>query len=443
MPGFALTDPDGFELTDAQGRALEVECGSVEGCCGACTRVYRFLACCSTAPVLEVLVCADAKCGETPIAEIFRIVVGTMCYSRGENSASEPVTAGMTLTDGADIDACDHGGCTSPECVDYCGNRFIPGTPCNSAYGGPPAYVPAIAGIICGTLGIGNPRVCFKFDPANTVPESQVPPGAIIMDPEGLKPENNPARDCCFCEPGCIGTIQTVTECSGSGSVEVERRCCCTPRRDVTITISSVTEYNPAISFVLKREITGTILRQYDDAGTLINQVPATPVYRVKETNVDGSVTEFDQSWSVPEFTTICLPLPPEPYPGPYKPFDWVTECGYLSDGSDGNTGRALTNVVRLCGRGAQDGSWSLKRNAGIAGDPLSGQTLFQGTFTASATITFFGPCAGGCGEAQGRSAVIAARGTAGQWSNGQIANGKGPNGGGCAGCGGDKLVEI
>lgn len=372
-------------------------------CCGACSRVYVFNACCSG--ISPVYVCSDATCQGTPIAQVFRIIVGTMCYSRAPDSQTIATSPTMQLTDGADIDACDHGGCTSPECVDYCGIRFIPGEICpGQTYSGPPVFVYVGPGQSCGVLNISG--VCFKFDPSNTIPQSQVPQGATLIGSAALEGTQNPR--CCACVPACGETVQTVSECSGAGPTQVERRCCCTQRRDVTINFYSEVDYNPTISNPIRRTITGTALVQYNDQGIPYNTVGG--MASVTETYIGGSTQTFD----VP-FTPAggCLPVPLDPYLGVFRPFSWVLDCAFFSD--DGaNTAQTLTNIVRTCTNGLHSGTWSLRRNAGIPGDPLSGQVLAEGTYTSSIAVVFFGRCSGGCGGTAGRSDVIVARGSAG-----------------------------
>jgi hypothetical protein len=390
------------------GRLVRDSCAGQ--CCGACSRVYAFNACCLAAPIQTVYVCSDAKCQGTPIAEVFRIVVGSQCYSRAPSSIPVGISPTMVLLDGADIDACDHGGCSSPECVDYCGNRFIPGVLCpGQTYSGPPVYMAAIPDQNCGVLNLSG--TCFKFDPSVTVPESQVPPGATFPSPNALLGPQNP--NCCACVSGCSETVQTVTECDVPGSREVERRCCCTSRRDVTITSTSFVEYNPAIAYTIRRTITFSTLIQYDDTNVETNRVNT--LATIFEENRDGTSFEFTTTF-LP--TGACLPVAPNAYLGSFMPFSWVTDCAVNFE-ADGNVARADTSIIRLCNRGVHTGAWTLTRQA-IPGDPLAGQVIARGNYSSTIDVEFFGRCTGGCTNTAGRSGIIADRGGAG----------------GCSGCG-------
>ena len=400
-------DGDAIALHPDGDSAAPHPCGS---CCGACSRVYAFNACCLAAPIQTVYVCSDATCQGTPIAEVFRIIVGSQCYARAEGSISIGISSTMVLLDGADIDACDHGGCSSPECVDYCGNRFIPGVLCpGQDYSGPPVYMAAIPEQNCGVLNLQG--TCFKFDPAVTVPESQVPPGAVFPSPNALLGPQNP--NCCACVSGCLEAVATLTECSQQGPTDVERRCCCTNRRDVTITSTSFVEYNPALAFTLRRTITFTTLIQYDDADVEINRVNT--LATIHEENADGSTNDYTWTWTP---TGGCLPVAPDAYLVAFKPFDWVTACTTAFDTGE-NTAQTSTNIVRTCTNGLHAGAWSLTRNA-IPGDPLAGQVIARGNYDSRISVEFFGRCSGGCAGTAGRSGVIASRGSAG-----------------CSGCGG------
>ena len=389
------------------GRLVRDSCAGQ--CCGPCSRVYRFDPCCSNGP-LPLYVCSDTTCQGTPIGEVFRIVVGSQCYTRAVDSVSEPTTQFMTLTDGADIDACDHGGCDSPECLDYCGVRFIPGQLCaGQNYAGPPVFVFVGPGQSCGVLNIGG--TCFKFDPANSIPASELPSGATLVGSDALEGPQNPR--CCACVPGCSESVWNVQECSGAGPVAVERRCCCTNRRDVTISLYSEVDYNPAFGNPVRRVITGSAFVQYNDAGVAFNTIGG--MATVVETDSGGGVNTFDMPFTP---SGGCMPIAPDPYLGAFRPFDWVLNCDFaFNDGA--NTGQTVTNIVRICDRGLHEGTWSLLRNAGIPGDPLSGQIIASGTYTSSVSVEFFGLCSGECDGTAGRSGIIAARGS-----------------GGCSGCG-------
>lgn len=396
------------------GRLVRDSCAGQ--CCGACSTVYQFQACCLGLP--NAYVCSDAMCGSTPISEILRIVVDGQCYSRAPGTLPIPTGSG-TILDGPDIDSCDHGGCSSPECVDACGNRYIPGELCaGQDYSGPPVFVFLQGPQSCGVLNVGG--FCFKFDPSSTVPESEVPPGSLFMDPALLI--DPLVTTCCACVAGCGETIQTVTECSGSGPVEVERRCCCTNRRTVTVSFESTVSYNPALSSTLTRDIEGTGLFQYDDSGALINQVPGSLLADVHETYSNQPDQDYTVGWAAPH--SVCLPIPVLPYVG-LAPFDWVYECGY-NNNDGGNTGTVLLNAVRTCTNGLLSGTWTLRRNAGIPGDPLAGQIIAQGEYTSSISVQYFGRCSGGCGGSAGRSGVMVGRAAAGESVSG------------CAGCGGN-----
>jgi hypothetical protein len=320
-------------------------------------------------------------------------------------SLSIPTTQFMTLTDGLDIEACDHDGCTSPACVDACGVRFIPGQLCaGQNYAGPPVFVFVGPNQSCGVLNIGG--TCFRFDPATSIPQSQLPGGSTLVGSDALEGPQNPR--CCACVPGCTETVQTVSECSGAGPTSVERRCCCTQRRDVTINLYSEVDYNPAFGNPVRRTITGTAFVQYDASGIPFNTIGG--MATVTETDSGGGVNTFD----VP-FTPQggCLPVPLDPYLGVFRPFSWVLDCTFTND--DGaNTSQTLTNIVRTCTNGLHSGTWSLTRNAGIPNDPLSGQVIASGTYTSTIAVTFFGLCTGECSGTAGRADVIVSRGSAG-----------------------------
>lgn len=393
---FLASSDDGTRLLTDQ------NCGA---CCngGPCSRVYAFNACCLNSVPQTVYVCSDALCGSTPMAEVFRIVVGSACYVRG---AQSPVatTPSMTVLDGPDIDSCDHGGCSSPECVDYCGNRFIPGVLCTGQddYAGPPIYILLDGEQSCGVLNVG--WACFKFDPAVSVPESEVPGNATRLDSALLWGPQNP--NCCACLPGCIETVQTVTECSLAGPTDVERRCCCTNRRDVTIEFESRAEYHPDLSFVLTRTIEGSGFAQFDDTNSVISSFGEATV---TELNRDGSTNQFTVPISP---VGGCLPFPNDPYLVAFRPFEWVTSCDFFNE-SGGNTARAQANIVRTCANGLHAGAWTLRRNAGIPGDPLSGQIIQSGGYDSRISVTYFGRCSGGCdADAAGRAGVLVSRGS-------------------------------
>lgn len=377
-------------------------------CCGACSRVYRFVHCCDALSQTprEVFVCSDATCGGQPMANIFRIIYGGECYSRPVDSPTYGASGNLNIVDGADLDACDHGGCSSPECIDLCGNRFIPGQVCPGQNPlGFTVYAPAAAVVECGVLNILG--VCMHFDPANSIPESELPANPVISGLVQLPAGHTHPKICCACVSGCSETVQTVTECSGAGPVDVERRCCCTPRRDVNITFTSSVTYNPALSFVLTRTISGSALVQYDDGNQVINTVGG--IATVTETYAVGPSQTFD----IP-FTPAgeCLPVPLDPYLGAFRPFPWILDCTFTNNDGE-NTSQTFTNIVRTCTNGLHTGAWSLLRNV-TPGDPLSGQVIASGSYTSSIAVVFFGRCSGGCPGGEGRAGIIAARGSAG-----------------------------
>lgn len=391
------------------GRLVRDSCAGQ--CCGACSRVYAFNACCLAAPIQTVYVCSDATCQGTPIAEVFRIIVGSQCYARAEGSIPIGISSTMVLLDGADIDACDHGGCSSPECVDYCGNRFIPGTLCSGQdYSGPAVFVYAQGSQSCGVINVAG--ACFKFDPATTIPESALPLGAITLDPSTLFGPQNP--NCCACVPGCNESTQTVTECGGGGTQQVERTCCCTNQRTVTGTISSVTTYNTALSSIITRTIQGTGRWEYDEFGTLTNQIGG--IATVTEVNVSGPDTVYTVPFG--PWAGCASQGIPSAFAG-LAPFTWAEDCDVTANSGGGNTVFGVNNLSIVCRNANRNGDWQLRRNV-TPGDPLSGQVLVAATHSSVWAVEYFGRCSGGCGGTAGRSAIAAARGASG----------------GCAGCG-------
>jgi len=278
VDGLALTDLDGFELTDSrEGLAVDGPCapGDAAGvpCCGpGCARIRRYDRCpvppddapCAAPGPPRIWVCEDLRCdwrtqgglgpdsalnGQPPpviryLGIGYRRTDTVIDVDGGGRPESEPLwslaDAGVVGPNGEIFRWC-YDDCTHPDLAQRGCSLWEEAVLCSGqtyrgvlprvfvlVATGRPGDAPYFGAGDCGTttatpIGMPqDPTLCFEFRVGRAPWRGALPAGGV----QGLF--TAPGRQCCDCVPGCSSTTADVPDALDPNRVR-RLRCCCSP----------------------------------------------------------------------------------------------------------------------------------------------------------------------------------------------------------------------